>query len=332
MKLPIPTLFQAVLIVSLFTPTSVVYAKMYRWVDEQGNVFYSDKVPPESNKYKRDALSDSARVLETTEAEKSKDEIDLNNRLSRLRRQQEKVLKEQDEQDKVLLNTFRTEEDIRRALQEKLASLESKKKVSQGDLKRLQFQLQGQQKVAAGYELKGKKVPKSLLTEISETEKQIGLVNDNLARLELKSMQTEDKFNKDIKRFNLLMEKNQQKTLSVKTPKPEKVAMTELGVFTCVDKTHCSSAWEVARLYIQNHSTTEIELDNKKLIIASDPIKADDISLSVSKIKNSAGQDQIFLDIKCYPGQAGTQLCLSEKVRTIRADFAPFVKALLAPN
>ncbi len=319
-------------LICLLLLAPALYAKMYRWVDDYGNIYYSDKVPPESNKYKRDSLNDSARVIETTEAEKSKDEKNLNQRLSRLRKQQQQVISEQQEQDKVLVNTFRTEDDILRALKEKLRSLETRKKVSQGNLNRLQFQLQGQQKMAADYELKGKKVPKSLLSEIGETEKQIGLVNRDLGRLDLKARQTQDRFDKDIHRFKILTQKNRKSFETSLLKTPEQLPPSDLGLFTCKDKSHCNSAWEVARLYIQNHATTEIELDNKKLIMTFDPEKDEDIGLSVSKIKNSAGQSQLFLDIKCSTSQSGKKLCLSAKVRSIRADFVPFIDALLPAN
>jgi hypothetical protein len=87
---------------------SVLAKKMYRWVDEQGNVRYSDQVPPDQIKHRRESLSESARVLEVVEKEKTKAQRELEKRLLVLRKQQDEIIAKQKSHDKVLLSTFRT--------------------------------------------------------------------------------------------------------------------------------------------------------------------------------------------------------------------------------
>ena len=85
---------------------SALAKKMYRWVDEHGNVRYSDQVPPDQVKHRRESLNDNARVVETVEKEKTKAQRELDKRLLILRKQQDDIIAKQKSHDKVLLSKF----------------------------------------------------------------------------------------------------------------------------------------------------------------------------------------------------------------------------------
>ncbi len=320
-----------VIALALLTNSPLIQARLYRWVDENGKVFYADQIPPEFNKYKRAALDEKARVVETTAAEKPDDQKNLEQRLARLRTQQEKLIAEQKAKDAVLLKTFHGEKDLQQVLKSQLKSIETQKRVSLGNLRRLQYQLRKQQKKAADYERLGKKISVRLLAEIHETEQQIKHVQKEINLRDQEIQKTKLQFAKDLKRFRVLMQKKamaKNATTDSGTGKLQDMP----GVFVCKDENQCASAWEIARLYVQNHSTTRIELDSKKLILTPEPEQDNDISLSISKIKNDDGMLQIFLDIKCKASKKGRQLCSSDKVYKIRSGFNPFVKMLLSPD
>ena len=59
--------------------------KMYRWVDDQGNTYFSDQVPPEHIKHRREALSEKGRVIGITEKAKTSEQLELEKRLAELR-------------------------------------------------------------------------------------------------------------------------------------------------------------------------------------------------------------------------------------------------------
>ena len=91
---------------------SVFAKKMYRWVDDNGNTFYSDQIPPDQVKHRRESLNENARVVDVLEKEKTKSQRELEKRLLILRRQQEEIIKKQKSHDKVLLSTFRNLHDM----------------------------------------------------------------------------------------------------------------------------------------------------------------------------------------------------------------------------
>jgi hypothetical protein len=65
------TLFLAFLL-CLLGSQSVFAKKMYRWVDEHGDTYFSDQVPPEQVKHSRASLSKTGKILEVTEKAKTK--------------------------------------------------------------------------------------------------------------------------------------------------------------------------------------------------------------------------------------------------------------------
>jgi hypothetical protein len=72
--MPIRT-FRALLFLAcllcLFDSPAVCAKKMYRWVDEQGETYFSDQVPPEQAQHSHASLSKTGRVLELTEQAKT---------------------------------------------------------------------------------------------------------------------------------------------------------------------------------------------------------------------------------------------------------------------
>jgi ribosomal protein L15 len=147
--------------------------KMYRWVDENGNVYFSDQVPPDQVKHKRETLSEKARVLDVLEKAKTAEQIAQQKRLDALRKEQEKIIARQNANDKVLLSTFRSIEDMNKALTNKMASFDAGQKVIEGNIERIQQQLQQQQQQAANLERGGSKIPPKLLADIAASKQQI---------------------------------------------------------------------------------------------------------------------------------------------------------------
>ncbi|MDD2800832.1 MAG: DUF4124 domain-containing protein, partial [Methylococcales bacterium] len=85
--------------------------KMYRWIDENGNTYFSDQVPPDQTQHRRDVLSKSGRVVESTEKAKTKEQQEFEERLAELRKAQEKLILRQKTHDRVLLSTYRSKDD-----------------------------------------------------------------------------------------------------------------------------------------------------------------------------------------------------------------------------
>ncbi|MCK9608753.1 MAG: DUF4124 domain-containing protein [Methylomonas sp.] len=302
--------------------------KMYRWVDENGRVFFSDLVPPDQIQHKRETMNENARVLDVVEKAKTPEQLAQQKRLDALRKEQDKIIAKQAADDKVLLSTYRSLEDMNKALENKLALMDGEKKMIEGNRLRMEQQLLQQQLQAANLERNAKKVPEKLLKEIASTRQQIEQNVQEMARHESNRQSVEKEFRADIARFEFLTQPyntNQKNQPQLATDNP----VNELGLFTCLDAGQCDKAWKIATEFVYNFATTGRDVENEKLVMTAAPFNDDDLSLSVSRLEKG-GIQQIFLDMRCKDSNMGRELCSSDKARAIRRGFTTYIQLQLA--
>ncbi|QPK63409.1 DUF4124 domain-containing protein [Methylomonas sp. LL1] len=302
--------------------------KMYRWVDENGNVYFSDQVPPDQVQHERETLNEKARVLDRVEKAKSAEELERQKRLEALRKEQEKIIAKQAANDKVLLATYRSLDDLNRALENKLALMDGEKRVIQGNIQRFEQQLLQQQQQAANHERNAQKVPQKLLDDITSTRQQIDLVKQELGRHELKRQTVEKEFRADIARFQFLTQDYAGGGKTGQVDQALNNSNNELGLFVCQDAAQCEKAWKVAGQFVYQYATTGRDVETDKLVMTAAPFNDDDLSLSVSKLDKDGGQ-QLFLDIRCKASNIGNELCAGEKAQAIRRGFAAYIQQQL---
>lgn len=303
------------------------YAKnMYKWVDEHGETKFSDQVPPEESKYRRESLNENARVVEVTEQAKTKEQQAIANRLNALKKEQEKIIAQQAANDKVLLSTFRNAEDLEASLYATMQSLDAQRNVAQGNLKRIESLLETQQKKAAELERNGKKVPKIMLDEIKQTEAQLQVAYAEINKQIEKKNRAKAESEANIERFKFLTQANADPSQATDKMAQTKIA-DEIGLFACETDALCTKAWASAHDFIRANATTPIDTDTDKLILGRAPATDSDLSLSVSKLEDENKKQQLFLDIRCRESSLGAELCASQKVRDMRSGFRPFLDA-----
>lgn len=302
--------------------------KMYRWVDENGKTHLSDQVPPDHSQFRRESLSDKGRVLEVTEEAKTKDQQELDARLTELKKAQDKIIAKQKSDDKVLLSTYRSVADMRSVLDKKMQALDSENKVLQNNLNQNQSQLERLLKRAANHERNGEKVPKPLLDEIDKTKQQIQTVQHDIARQLDKQKAVKAEFEADIERYQYLTQSdNTEGAQILSNQSSELLAADALGLYQCRDDSDCAKAWDVARQFVKTYSTTAIDMDNDRLIMSREPVQDNDLSLSISKMEVENQRKQLFLDIRCRASSLGKELCGGQKVRDIRSAFRSFIES-----
>lgn len=187
---------------------------LYKWVDENGQIRYSDRLPVNQAKKKHQQLNSQGVVLSTKEAAKSDEELAAEAEARRKQEEQaakEAELKEaQYKKDQVLLLTFSSEEEIGLARDDRLDVLESVIKLINKSIAGTEQQLQKLQTSADEiYLSQGKEVPGGLAQKIEHFTRKI---ESRYAQLESK-MAEKDKINEqyalDLARYReLTTEKN----------------------------------------------------------------------------------------------------------------------------
>jgi hypothetical protein len=306
----------------------VLAKKMYRWIDDRGETYFSDQVPPEQVQHSRESLSKTGRVIEVTEKAKTREQLEQETRLVELRTQQEKLIANQKIHDKALLSTFHSKEDMLLAFKAKTETIDKQKKVIDGNLSRFIEQLKKQQKEAAVFERDAKPVPKKLLDELTLTQNRIDQ-SRSLLRSHIEKQEQNKKVGEaDIARFLFLTQSTKDLAPRVKIPSIKEA--NELGLFYCENDHQCKKAWEIGRLFVSLYSTTEADVYNEELIMNRPPPKDSDISLSLSKLAINDDDYQLFLDIRCRDSAAGNELCAGQKVKGIRSSFRAYINDALS--
>ena len=115
----------AVLSVLLMMLTSPAIAKLYKWVDEDGNVFYSDQIPPDQSDKRHQLLDERGIVRKNVRRAKTPEEIQEERRQKELQAERDRHERAQAVRDQILLETFPTERDLIIARDDRLASVDS---------------------------------------------------------------------------------------------------------------------------------------------------------------------------------------------------------------
>ena len=171
-------------------------AALYKWVDENGQVRYSDRLPPKQVKKKHQQLNSQGVVLSTKEAAKSDEELAAEAEAKRKLEEQEakeaKLKEIQHQKDQVLLLTFSSEEELGLARDDRLEVLDSVIDLINKSIASTQQQLQ--KLITSADEIylsRGKEVPGGLAQKI---EHFTGKLESRYAQLELK-MEKKDQIN-----------------------------------------------------------------------------------------------------------------------------------------
>ena len=105
----------------LATPATA--QKLYRWVDKDGNVHYSDQVPPDEIDQAREELNEKGMVIESVDVAASAEDLEaLGEQAERLRTERARLLL-QIAKDREIEESYADEEEIIRNRERKLGGI-----------------------------------------------------------------------------------------------------------------------------------------------------------------------------------------------------------------
>lgn len=193
------------LIVLLAGIAGMAQAKLYRWVDEEGNVHYSDRVPPAAAEQERNVLDEQGRTVERHQRAKTREEVEQEQRTEQQLIDEARRREEQQRQDRMLLMTFTTAEDLEHVRDDRVAAIDAQIMILEEKLERLR-------KTRAELDAQSAKLTDGGQAMISDDLNQrLQRNEEDIRRNEayLKSRRAErqaivDKFNADLERFKEL--------------------------------------------------------------------------------------------------------------------------------
>lgn len=182
---------------------------LYKWIDENGQIRYSDRLPPSQVKKKHQQLNSQGVILTTKEAAKSDEQLaaeaEAARKLEEENAKQARLKEAQDKKDRVLLLTFSSEEELGIARDNRLDVLDSVIQLINKSINATQKQLDELQGNAdAIYLSKGKEVPGGLAQKIEHFTRKLESRNAQLASKMAEQDRINEQYEKDLARFREL--------------------------------------------------------------------------------------------------------------------------------
>jgi hypothetical protein len=315
----------ATLILIACLPMSGQAAKLYKWVDDDGHTHYSDKLPPQDVKRAHSSLDEQGITVDRVGAAKTPEQIRQEAEEARLRQEQERLAEKQRSEDRVLLRTFRSEDDIVMARNGQIQAVDTYIRVTQSNIKRLKRNLEEMQKNAAELELSGQTISKRYLDDIAAKREALKTSYQSIVEREHEKDRIRQSFAKDQKRFRELKQLAQTNDPIKDASKFLSKAL--LNVYNCGQDSQCEVAWVRAKEYLKKNSTTPVKMEGENILMTGEPAEGDDISITVSRFHDEkTKQTLIFMDLQCKDNNQGNELCAKgEKVARIKAGFQPML-------
>lgn len=178
--------------------------RLYRWVDEQGNVHYSDRVPADQARPEKSILNERGMTVDRIEAAKTAEQIAEEKRQRRLAEERRRQQEEQAAYDRMLLNTFHSEADIVHARDSKITAVENVIHIAQNSLNNLEHQQRLLVQQAAAAERAGNPVPERVSDGIQQVRAQIQETNQYIANKREEQGRIRKRYEQDIQRYRTI--------------------------------------------------------------------------------------------------------------------------------
>lgn len=304
----------------LFGVVSAVSGKLYRWADEEGNVHYTDTMPPEQIESEHMELGKGGVHVKAVPRAKTLEELKKEQELKRLRAEQEKLLKKQQEADNKLLRSFGSEDDIYMARNGTITAINVSIDIVKSEILREQKRLPKLLAKAANSERAGERVHENLSASIDQVERAIRDSYAEIIKLENKKGSIREAYERYLGRFRQL------KSLPVSTSPVESEEKRPIlhNLIVCGDAAECDSLWGKATDYVRRRATTAVQTSNDFIVITAPPATEREISLILSRIEDKEGPGvSLFLDLRCQLTIKGKEFCRSKEAQAIIQGFRP---------
>lgn len=182
---------------------------LYRWVDDEGQVHYSDHVPQAASRQDHQVLNEQGVAIRNVEGAATEEELVERTRLAVLAEAEAKAVAQQAHTDSVLLETYLSVEEIVSLRDRRLELLSAQVLVTEQYIENLTQRLGELQQTAGNFKPlsdnpNARDMPEYLELDISRTTASIELYVETLGRTRAQVDNLTDSFASDIERFRQL--------------------------------------------------------------------------------------------------------------------------------
>ncbi len=184
-------------------------ARLYKWVDNNGQVHFGDKVPIEYLVKKHEELNASGDVVKQYHVAETPAQRAEKRRIEKAKKRAELIQKKKQRRDRVLLDTYTTERDLVMARDSRLDAVDSQTKLSQSIVNDSIASVKALNERIKRIQSSGRKVPEDIFLRLKNEQQQIKMHKQVVTQHRKRYQEIEKQFNGYIKRFRVLKAEEQ---------------------------------------------------------------------------------------------------------------------------
>ena len=187
------------------TATAREEQKVFKWTDEDGNVYYGDTIPAEFAERPKEVLNDQGVSVQELAGKKTEEQLEQERLEEELRVAEEL----QQRADRALLDTYLSVEEIIMHRDRRVELFQAQARVTELYLKNLNGRLEKVRSEAANYQpysqdSNAPMIPDDLAQDLRKTKETIARHERNLEKYEQEEQRIIKQFDADIRRFKIL--------------------------------------------------------------------------------------------------------------------------------
>lgn len=201
MRFPVFHLLVFNLSVILSISSFAAHAKMYKWVDDEGQMHFGDKIPLEYKKKAHDELNEMGVTARHSEAAKTPEQIAKEKRLVEDTQKASREVEKQKKLDRVLLDAYDSERDLIKARDSRLDDVALQIQLAESIITTSNKKIVSLEKQVSDIKASNRQVPGNLFNSLDNEKKYIVMQNKIIDKNRKRSEDIKKKYNGYIERF-----------------------------------------------------------------------------------------------------------------------------------
>ena len=189
------------LAVALLSCVFSAQAKMYKWIDENGEMHFGDKIPQKYLAKEHDVLNEHGMKVKHKEAEKNAQEKAEEQRLEQERKKAVLEVQKKKKLDRVLLDAYDSENDLIIARDSRLDAVSTQIRLSEAIISESNKKIKSMEERVAQIKVSGREVPDNLYVSLENEKQQVATQTRVMQSHKKRSDEISEKYNDYVKRF-----------------------------------------------------------------------------------------------------------------------------------
>ena len=179
-------------------------AKMYKWVDEDGQMHFGDKIPTKYLVKEHDELNEQGVRIKHRDAAKTPEQKAEERRLQKEQKKAALIEKKKKQRDRVLLDTYTTERDLVVARDSRLDAVGSQIQLAETIISDSNNKIESMDKKITQILASNREVPLALYDRLDSEKQQVAVQTKVMESHKKRRDEISEQFNGYIERFKVL--------------------------------------------------------------------------------------------------------------------------------